>query len=63
MFEPKVKVDKDLYDKLKTVAETKGYSSVDEFIKHVLEKVVEDTGESASEEEVKKRLKGLGYLG
>jgi len=63
MFEPKVRIDKQLYEKLKKCSETLGYSSVDEFIVHILEKAVAESEEAASEEEVKKRLQGLGYLG
>ena len=63
MFEPKIKLDRALYEKLKKAAEVKGYSSVDEFIVHVLETVAGNDADDVSEEEVKKRLKGLGYLG
>ena len=38
MFGPKIKVDKDMYARLERVAEIAGYSSVDEFVKHVLER-------------------------
>jgi metal-responsive CopG/Arc/MetJ family transcriptional regulator len=62
MFGPKIKVDKDLYERVKQCAEAAGYSSVDEFIRHTLEKAVAAIEESDSEEEVKKRLQGLGYL-
>jgi hypothetical protein len=43
----KVKVDKDLFERAKRFANLVGYSTVDE---------------SASEEEIKKRLQGLGYI-
>ena len=43
MFEPKIKISKQLYEDL--------------------EKAACDAQEAQSEEEVKKRLKGLGYLG
>jgi len=59
----KVKLDKDLLDKVKKYAELAGYSSVEEFITHCLEKEISKLEESASEEEVKKKLKGLGYIG
>jgi len=63
MFGPKLKIEKDLYDRLKTCAEVAGYSSVDEFVKHVLEKELERIdGENADVEETKRRLKGLGYI-
>jgi len=62
MFGPKVKLDKDLYERLKQGAEAAGYSSVDEFIRHTLEKAASAIEEADSEAEVKKRLQGLGYL-
>jgi hypothetical protein len=62
MFGPKVKLDRDLYERLKQCAEVAGYSSVDEFIRHTLERAAAAIEEADSEEEVKKRLQGLGYL-
>jgi hypothetical protein len=59
----KVAVDKALFGKIKEYAEMSGYSSVDEFITHCLEKEVAKIEEADSEEEIKKRLKGLGYIG
>lgn len=63
MFEPKIRIGKQLYDDLAKAAEAQGYSSTDEFIQHILQKAAADAQETVSEEEVKKRLKGLGYLG
>jgi metal-responsive CopG/Arc/MetJ family transcriptional regulator len=59
----KVKLDKDLLDKVRKFSEVAGYSSVEEFITHCLEKEISKLEESDSEEEVKKKLKGLGYIG
>lgn len=57
-----IKVDKHLLTKIKRYADLAGYSSVEEFITHVLEKEIAKLEESDSEEEIKKKLKGLGYL-
>ncbi len=62
MFGTKIKIEKDLYERLKRCAAAAGYSSVDEFIRHTLEKAAAVADEADSEEEVKKRLQGLGYL-
>lgn len=62
MASAKVKIDKVLFDKIKKYAEMSGYSSVEEFITHCLEKEVAKIEEADSEEEIKKKLKGLGYL-
>lgn len=62
MGKAKVKLDKDLLAKVKKYAEMSGYSSVEEFITHCLEKEIASLEESDSEEEIKKKLKGLGYI-
>jgi len=62
MGKTKIKLDKDLMDKVKKFAEISGYSSPEEFITHCLEKEITKIEESDSEEEIKKKLKGLGYI-
>ena len=62
MFGSKIKLDKELLNKVKHYAELAGYSSVEEFITHALEREIERLEESDSEEEIKKKLKGLGYI-
>jgi hypothetical protein len=63
MFGPRLKISRSLQEKLARVAASRGYASAEEFALHVLEQAVADAEDSLSEEEVKKRLKGLGYLG
>jgi metal-responsive CopG/Arc/MetJ family transcriptional regulator len=62
MGKAKVKLEKDLLDKVKKYADMSGYSSPEEFITHCLEKEIASLEESDSEEEIKKKLKGLGYI-
>lgn len=62
MGKTKIKIGKDLMDKVKKYAEMAGYSSAEEFITHCLEKEIAKLEESDSEEEIKKKLKGLGYI-
>ena len=62
MFGSNVKLDKALLAKVKRYADLAGYSSADEFITHALEKEVARLETADSDEEVKKRLKGLGYI-
>ena len=59
----KIAIDKALFGKIKKYAEMSGYSSTDEFVTHCLEKEVAKIEEADSEEEIKKKLKGLGYIG
>ena len=62
MFAPKVKLNKELFRKAKNCAETGGYSSVEEFIAHLIEKEIAKLEEVESQEELEKRLQGLGYI-
>lgn len=62
MGKAKIKLDKDLMDKVKKFAEMAGYSSAEEFVSHCLEKEIAKLEDSDSEEEIKKKLKGLGYI-
>ena len=62
MSDPKITIRRALYDLLTVQAEAKGYSSVEEYVTHVLEAAVADAGPSATEEQIRERLKGLGYL-
>ena len=62
----KIKLEKDLYERAKKVSEAAGYSSVDEFVAHVVEKELRNIsggdGEPEDEEKLKERLRGLGYI-
>jgi len=58
----RVKLDKDLLEKARRYAEIAGYASVEEFISHVLEKEIAQLDDADSEEEIKKKLQGLGYI-
>ena len=62
IFGGNVKLDKALLAKVKRYADLAGYSSVDEFITHALEKELAQLEGAESEQELKKKLKGLGYL-
>ena len=63
MFEPKIRIPSGLYEKLEKVSKLQGYGSTDEMILHVRENIARCADEQLSEEEVRKRLQGLGYLG
>ena len=45
-----------------SVAAQAGYSSVDEFVVHLLEKAAADAERAQGKEEIRKRLQGLGYI-
>jgi hypothetical protein len=59
----KIKLDKALYEKVKKYSEIAGYASPTEFVAHALEKEIAQLEEAkGDEDEVKKRLQGLGYI-
>jgi hypothetical protein len=71
IFDPKLKISKDLYSRLSVASEVAGCASVDEFVERILEQTLESlsirevgsNGPSAAQvEDITKKLKGLGYL-
>jgi len=65
VFGSKIKIDRDLLERCRRQAEREGYSSVEEYVAHVLEKALrqsEDKPKTPSDEQIEERLKGLGYL-
>ena len=59
----KVSIDKALWNRLKKIAELAGYSSTTEFFIHLIEKVVVNIQEGGeSDEAIREKLKGLGYI-
>ena len=60
---PKIRIRKDLFEQLHMCSKKAGYATVQEFVEHVLGKAVADIDPTIiDEEEVRKRLQGLGYL-
>jgi len=62
MFGSSVKLDRALLAKVKRYSDLAGYSSVEEFITHALEKEIAHLETAETEDDIKKRLKGLGYI-
>ncbi len=58
----KIKLDADLLNRVKKYADIAGYSSVEEFITHALEKELAVLEEADSEDDIRKKLQGLGYI-
>jgi len=57
-----VKLKPELWQRAKQHAEKQGYSSLEEFVEHAIEKELAQMESAESREEVERRLKGLGYL-
>ena len=62
MFGKNVKLEKALLAKAKRYAKIAGYSSVEEFIAHALEKELSKLDDAQTEDEIRRRLQGLGYI-
>lgn len=62
MLGHKIKLEKELYARVEKFAEGTGCSSVEEFVTHILEKELSTVDKRRDDEEIKNRLKDLGYL-
>ena len=62
MAKSTIKLDKDLLARVKRCSEAAGYSSPEEFIEHVLTRELAKLEDAGSDEEIVKKLKGLGYI-
>jgi hypothetical protein len=58
----KVKVDRDLFDRIRKVADVAGYATTEEFIEHVLEKEMLHFEDAGTDDDIRKKLTGLGYI-
>ncbi len=62
MFKTTLRFDKSLMDRIKKCADLAGYSSPEEFVQHIVEKELARLEDAESDEEIVKKMKGLGYL-
>ncbi len=58
----KVKLERDLFDRIRKVADVAGYATAEEFVVHVLEKEMLHFEDAGSDEDIRAKLKGLGYI-
>ena len=58
----KIKIDKDLLDRVKQIAEVAGYASHEEFVMHIIEREIAQFEEAGSDDDITEKLKGLGYI-
>ncbi len=57
----KIKIDSGLFDRAKKAAETAGYSSIEEFVTHIIETELAKH-ETTDDDQVTDQLRGLGYI-
>ncbi len=58
----KIRIDSGLYERAKAAAEKAGYSSVEEFVAHVIETEVAKHESADSDKKTAEQLRGLGYI-
>ncbi len=58
----KIKIDSNLFDRAKQAAESAGYSSVEEFITHIIESEVAKHEGGSDDDKTAEQLRGLGYI-
>ncbi len=58
----KIKIDSALFARAKNVVEVAGYSSLEEFVTHIIEKEVAKYEQTNTDEKTAEQLRGLGYI-
>lgn len=58
----KIKIDSALFDRLKQVTQSQGYSSVDEYVTHLIESELAKHESQQENDQVADQLRGLGYI-
>ncbi len=58
----KIKLDKNLLERVKKISEIAGYASHEEFVVHVLEKEISKFEDAKSDADITEKLRGLGYI-
>ena len=60
----KLKIDSETFERIRKVSEVGGYSSPEEFVIHIIERELDtlDPGNTESEEEIRRKMEGLGYI-
>ena len=62
MSKTSVKLNKALCERARVHAEKAGYSSLEEFIEHAIERELAKVEDPGTRDELENKLKGLGYL-
>jgi hypothetical protein len=58
----KIKLEPELIERVKQIAEVAGYASHEEFIVHIIEKELANFEGEESDADITEKLKGLGYI-
>ncbi len=58
----KIKIEANLFARAKDAADTAGYSSIEEFVAHLIEKELAKHESGETDEKIADKLRGLGYI-
>ena len=59
---PKIKIDSYLYNRIEELVDITGYSSIEEFVTHIIERELTRLEKEDSDGKIQERLQGLGYI-
>ena len=62
MFSGSIKLTKELSQRVERCARAGGYSSPQEFVEHIIERELAKLEDAQTDENIVKKLKGLGYI-
>ncbi|MBN2585891.1 MAG: hypothetical protein JXA64_01805 [Candidatus Fermentibacteraceae bacterium] len=64
MAKMKLKIDEASMERIRKVSRAGGYSSPEEFVLHVIQRELDSLApeQGESEEEIRKKMEGLGYI-
>ncbi len=64
MVKLKLKFDSATVERIRKISEAGGYSSPEEFLMHIIERELDsmDPDQGESEEEIRRKMQGLGYI-
>lgn len=62
MFSGSIKLKKELSQRVERCAKVGGYSSPQEFVEHIIERELAKLEDAQRDEDIVKKLKGLGYI-
>jgi len=62
MFSGKIKLEKEISARVERCARAGGYSSSEEFVVHIIERELAKLEDAQTDEEIVKKLQGLGYI-
>ncbi len=57
-----IKLERDLYDRVKKIADVAGSATAEEFVAHVLDQELIHFEDATNDDDIRNKLRGLGYI-